>query len=188
MNTNAAPVSPEAPTAEAPSPQSAIIAVFDTHLQAERAVRSMKRAGFDMRKLSIVGKGYHTEEHPVGFYTTGDRVKTWGGIGAFWGGLWGLLIGAAFFWIPGIGPLAVAGPFVHLLVSALEGAILVGGVSALGAALVSLGVPREKVMKYETQVRADKYLLIAHGDAGQVEQARTIMSQNEATETAVFGG
>jgi hypothetical protein len=60
---------------------------------------------------------------PTGFYTTGDRVKTWGGAGLFWGSLWGLLFGAAFFWIPGVKPIAVAGPFVHLLVTAVEGAV-----------------------------------------------------------------
>jgi hypothetical protein len=31
-------------------------------------------------------------------------------MGAFWGGLWGLLFGAAFFAIPGIGPVVIAGP------------------------------------------------------------------------------
>jgi hypothetical protein len=92
--------------------QHSIVATFETHRQAEAAVKELERSGFDMRKLSIVGKGHHSEEYPVGFYTAGDRMLSWGGIGAFWGGLWGLLVGAAFFWIPGFGPIAAAGPFV----------------------------------------------------------------------------
>ena len=56
-----------------------------------------------MKKLSIVGKDYHTEENVVGYYTTGDRMKYWGKLGAFWGGFWGMLFGSAFFWLPGIG-------------------------------------------------------------------------------------
>ena len=101
------------------SKDKALIAVFDAHSKAEEAIKELDRSGFDMQKLSIVGKGYHSEEHPVGFYTTGDRMKTWGGIGAFWGGLWGMLFGAAFFWIPGFGPIAAAGPIVHARTTAL---------------------------------------------------------------------
>lgn len=157
--------------------ESSVVGVVRTHDDAEEAVKALQRAGFDMRQLSVVGKGYHSEEHPLGFYTAGDRVKGWGGIGAFWGGLWGILIGAAFFWIPGIGPLAVAGPFLHLVVTGLEGAVLGGGVGVLGGALVSLGVSRESVIKYETRLKADNYLIIGHGSAEEMETARNVLHE-----------
>lgn len=163
--------------------ENAVIAVYETHSQAEDTIRELERSGFDMTRLSILGKGYHSEEHPVGFYTTGDRMKAWGATGAFWGGLWGVLLGAAFFWIPGIGPIAAAGPIVHLLVGALEGAALVGGLSALGAALTALGVPRKNILKYEMELKADRFLVIAHGDAKDVALAREIMKRHEAAET-----
>lgn len=166
--------------------QHAIVAAFDTHQQAESAIKELERSGFDMRKLSIVGKGYHSEEHPVGFYTRGDRMLSWGGVGAFWGGLWGLLVGAAFFWIPGFGPIAVAGPFVHMLVTGLEGAAVVGGLGVVGAALASMGVPRKSIVKYEKQLKANKYLLIAHGGTEEVETARRVLEQTAATETELF--
>lgn len=168
------------------SNDNAVIAVFDSHERAEEIVKDLQRSGFDMKKLSIVGKGYHSEEQPVGFYTTGERVKYWGGTGALWGGLWGLLFSAAFFWVPGIGPLAVGGPLVAALVGALEGAVVVGGVSALGAALYSLGVPRESIIQYETALKADKFLVIAHGDAAEVERARGIMERLNATSAQVL--
>ncbi len=161
----------------------AIIATFDAHSQAEETIKELQRSGFDMKKLSIIGRGYHSEEHPVGFYTTGDRMKTWGGIGAFWGSLWGLLFGAAFFWVPGFGPIAAAGPIVQLIIGALEGAALAGGLSALGAALVGLGISKKGVVKYETALKADKYLVIAHGTAEEIEQAREIMDRQEASMT-----
>ena len=98
-----------------------VVAVFESHDQAEDAIRELQKDGFDMKKLSIVGKDYHTEEHVVGYYTTGDRMAYWGKLGAFWGGFWGLsLFGSAFFWVPGIGPLLVAGPLVMWIVGALE--------------------------------------------------------------------
>ncbi|WP_052090851.1 hypothetical protein [Desulfosporosinus sp. HMP52] len=92
-----------------------------------------------MKKLSVVGKDFQTEEHVVGYYNTGDRVKYWGKLGAFWGGLWGLLIWTAFLFIPGVGSLVVGGPLVVWIVGALEGAAVLGGLNAIGAALHSIG-------------------------------------------------
>src|SRR5262245_13574536 len=123
-----------------PGDEQVAVAIYNTHDEAEQAVKTLAQGGFAMQQLSIVGRDYHTEEHVVGYYNTGDRMKAWGKIGAFWGGLWGLLVGAAFFIIPGIGPVALAGPLVVSLVAALEGAVVVGGLTALGAALASLGI------------------------------------------------
>jgi hypothetical protein len=69
--------------------QNSVVAVYRTHTEADQAVKELQRGGVDMHKLSIVGKGYHTDEHAVGYYNTGDRMKYWGKVGAFWGGFWG---------------------------------------------------------------------------------------------------
>ena len=151
------------------------VAVYTSHSDAEKAVKELQKSGFDMKKLSIVGKGYHTEDSVVGYYNTGDRMKHWGKYGAFWGGLWGVLIGAAFFLVPGIGPVVVGGSLVAAMVGALEGAVVVGGLSALGAGLYSLGIPKNSVLEYETALKTDKFLLIAHGTAAEVEKARSIL-------------
>lgn len=149
--------------------------VFDTHAEADQAIRWLDRSGFDVKKLSLVGKGYHTEEHPIGFYTTGDRVKAWGGIGAFWGGIWGLLLAPAVFFLPGLGLMVMAGPVVATLIAALEGAVVVGGVSALGAALMQTGASKDQVIKYETALKADKYVLTVHGNADDLAKARAVL-------------
>ena len=78
------------------SEMNALVASYNTHVEAEAAVEELHRSGFDMKKLSIVGRDFHTEERVVGFYNAGDRMKYWGKMGAFWGGIWGLLFGAAF--------------------------------------------------------------------------------------------
>ena len=98
--------------------ENAVVAIYHTHTDAEAAVRELQKAGYDMRKLSIVGKDYHTDEHVTGYYSTGDRMKYWGKLGAFWGGIWGLLFGTAFFAIPGLGPIVAAGPVVAWIVGA----------------------------------------------------------------------
>jgi len=157
--------------------------IFNTHVEAEQAIQSLSRAGFDMKKLSLVGKGYHTEEHPIGFYTTGDRIKTWGGMGAFWGGIWGLLFAPAVFFFPGLGLMAMAGPIVAALVSGLEGAVVVGGISALGAALTQIGVPKDQVIKYETALKVDKYVLLVHGSADEVAKVHTVLANTKLLET-----
>ena len=154
-----------------------IVAIYPSHTAAEAAVKELQQSGFDMKKLSIVGRDYHTDEHVVGYYNAGDRMKYWGKMGAFWGGIWGLLFGSAFFLIPGIGPLLVAGPLVGWIVGALEGAVVVGGLSALGAGLYSLGIPKDSILKYETALKTDKFVLIAHGSADDTTRAKEILSR-----------
>ena len=167
------------------SEKNSVVAIFGSHAQAEDAIRELQKDGFDMKKLSIVGKDYHTEEHVVGYYTTGDRMLYWGKLGAFWGGFWGLLLGSAFFWVPGIGQVLVAGPMVMWIVGALEEAALVGGVSALGAALYSIGIPKNSVLQYETEVKNGKLLLVVHGTPAEVAHAQDILHQTEAQTTTV---
>ena len=165
------------------SDKNTAVAVYDRHDQAEAAIKELQRAGFDMKRLSIVGKDYHTDEHVVGYYNTGDRMEYWGKLGAFWGGLWGLLFGSAFFFIPGIGPLVVAGPLVTWIIGALEGALVVGGLSALGAGLYSIGIPKDSILKYETAIKSDKFLVVAHGTSDEVTRARQILSNTSSSET-----
>jgi hypothetical protein len=154
----------------------AVIAVYENHSGAENAVKELQRSGFDVKKLSVVGKDYHTDDQVIGYYNAGDRMKYWGKWGAFWGGLWGMLIGAAFFWVPGVGPMLVAGPLAAWIVGGLEGAIAVGGLSAIGAGLYSIGIPKNSVLKYETAIKADKFLLVAYGTAAEAAKAKGILS------------
>src|SRR5271169_2273389 len=153
------------------SNESSVVAIYPLHSDAENAINLLKKGDFNIKKLAIVGQGYHTEDQVIGYYTTGDRMKHWGKNGAFWGGLWGMLVGSAFFLIPGLGPVMVAGSAVAWIVGALEGAVVVGGLSALGAGLYSIGVPKDHALKYESTVKAGKFLLVAHGTPIEVELA-----------------
>jgi uncharacterized membrane protein len=155
----------------------AVVAIYKSHTEAEAAVKELQHSSFDMKKLSIVGRDYHTDEHVVGYYNAGDRMKYWGKTGAFWGGIWGLLFGSAFFLIPGVGPFLVAGPLVGWIVGALEGAVVVGGLSAIGAGLYSLGIPKDSILRYETALKTGKFVVIAHGTAAEVTRARGIISR-----------
>jgi hypothetical protein len=153
-----------------------VVAVFADHQSAEAAVKKLTAAGFEMKNLSVVGKGFHTDEKVVGFYNAGDRIKFWGTRGAFWGGFWGLFLGGLFMTIPVVGHVIVLGYLATILVSGIENAIFVGGVSALGAALYSIGVPKDSVIQYETAVKTDSFLVMAHGPAAEIARAKTILS------------
>ena len=171
----AAPIS-ETPTNSDTSGHGSAVAVYDSHSDAENAVRMLAKSGFDMQKLSIVGRDYATEEGVVGYYNAGDRMKAWGKTGAFWGGLWGMLFGSALFVIPGIGPLFAAGPLVAWIIAGLEGATVVGGMSALGAGLFSIGIPKDSVLSYETQIKAGKFVVIAHGTRDELAKGRAVLA------------
>jgi len=165
--------------------QNSAVAIFGQHSAAENAIKELKNGGFDIKKLSIIGRDYHSEDNVVGFYNTGDRMKYWGKLGAFWGGLWGMLFGAAVLFIPGIGPVVAAGSVITWIVAALEGAVVVGGLSALGAGLYSLGIPKDSIVKYETTIKAGKFVLIAHGTTDEVEKARGILETSGAEQVNV---
>ncbi|HTQ06010.1 MAG TPA: general stress protein [Polyangiaceae bacterium] len=160
------------------------VAVFDRHQDAEAAIRALQKAGFDMKKLSIVGRDYHTEEHAVGFYNSGDRVKYWGKLGAFWGSVFGILFAPAFFWIPGVGPILTGGLIGSILMGTVEGAAVGaavgGGASALAAGLAGIGIPKDSVIRYEADVKANRFLLIASGTATETERARGVLAERSA--------
>ena len=155
----------------------AVVAIYKSHSEAEAAVKELQCSNFDMKKLSIVGRDQHTDEHVIGYYNAGDRMKYWGKAGAFWGGIWGMLFGSAFFLIPGVGPLLVAGPLVAWIVGALEGAVVVGGLSAVGAGLYSLGIPKDSILRYERALTTGKFVLVAHGSLDETTRAKEILGR-----------
>jgi hypothetical protein len=164
-----------------------VLAVYGTEAEAEAAVKALQHASFDMRKLSIIGKDYHTEQDVLGYYNMGDRVRFWGKLGAFWGGLAAILFGSAFLLIPLVGHVVVLGPLVSWIANGLGGAVVGGGLSALGAALYSLGIPKDSILQYETDLQADRFLLIAHGSESEVERAREILATTGPDRLDVHG-
>jgi hypothetical protein len=162
----------------------AVVGVYDPHTETELTIKELQRSGFDMNKLSIVGKDYHTEKPVIGNYDAGDQMKVWGEMASFWGGLSGLLFGSGFFFIPGIGPVIVFGPLVSWIVRALKGAVRIGELSALGAGLHSIGISQNSIAQYETALKSDKFLVIAHGTPDDIAKARGILETSSVAQIA----
>lgn len=154
----------------------AVVAIYKTHVAAEVAVKELHRLGFDMKKLSIIGRDFHAEEQILGFVNTEDRIEHWGKYGALWGSVSGVLVGSAFLVIPGIGHLVVLGHLVTWIAEAAAGALLGGGLSVVGAVLASVGIPRNSVIKYERAVKASKFLLVAQGTQTNIEEAQGLLA------------
>jgi uncharacterized membrane protein len=159
-----------------------VVALFADHQQAEAAIRSLQRNGFDMKKLSIIGRDYLTEEHVLGYVSSGDRMSYWGRFGALWGGLWGLLVGSAMLLFPGVGHVVMLGPVATALLNLAGGAALGGGAGALGGALASIGIAPDAVVKYESAIRAGQFAVIANGTAQEVETAKSVLRQSAPQE------
>uniref|UniRef100_UPI0035CBFC16 general stress protein n=1 Tax=uncultured Sphingomonas sp. TaxID=158754 RepID=UPI0035CBFC16 len=152
-----------------------IVAVFDDHEEADAAVNALAASGFEFRRLSVVGKGYHTSETATGFYNSGDRIRFWGSRGALWGSLWGLFLGGLYATVPMVGGVVLLGHLAAAGISAIEGAIALGGAGALVAGLASLGIPEDSIVTYEAEVAADGFLVMAHGTAGEMDRARATL-------------
>jgi hypothetical protein len=168
-----------------PETLSSAVGLFRNHLDAESAIRELQKSGYDMKKLSVLGKDYQTEEKVIGYYNTGERMATWGRAGLFWGWIWGIVFGSAFLIIPGIGPVMVGGPLVSWIVGALETALFGGGIGALGGALSGIGIPKDSVIRYEMALKASKFILIVHGSALEVREAKHILGRHRAEEANV---
>ena len=77
---------------------------------------------------------------------------------------------------------AVLPPLAAWVVGALEGAVVVGGLSAVGAGLYSIGIPKDSILKYETAIKTDKYLLVAHGTTSEAVKAKDILGTTAPSE------
>ncbi len=162
-----------------------IVGHFSSHTEAEKAVMDMQKEGFDMQKLSIIGKDYQTAEQVRGFLTWQDTTQSGIAGGAYWGsfvgGLFGILVGAGVLFIPGMAPVIVAGPIAGVLAGWLEGT-LAGGIGAaavggLAGALAGLGIPKDEIVKYETKIQAGEFVVLVTGSDEDVSQAKRMLNK-----------
>ena len=162
-----------------------VIGIYDSMPKAEEAVYKLDRGGFPIKQVSIVAQHLQSERRVNDYVTVSDAGQTGAMTGAWLGGLLGFLTGAAFIWIPGFGPLIVAGHLASVLlplVGGIDGAIAGAGWGGALGILVGVGVSKAHIIKYEDHVKAGKYLVIAHGSDEEAERAQNILQGTAATE------
>jgi hypothetical protein len=157
-----------------------IVAVFADHDAAERMVRLLHQTGIPMSDLSIIGRGSQTTDEPVGFVSAGDYATAGAATGAWFGGLLGLCVGAAFLVLPGIGPILVAGPLAAALLGGIEGALAGTALGSLTGALIGWGLPQEKALKYETHVKGGKFLVAVRGEPEIIARGQAMLEHQSS--------
>src|SRR5262249_19970487 len=169
------------------SQESSLVGIYHHLDVAEEAVRQLGQGGFPIQHVSVIAKDLGSEKKIHGYVTSCDVAKSSARGGAWVGGIFGLLVGAAFLWVPGVGPLVVAGSLTSALLGGLEGAVAGAAVSGVLGWLVSLGISKQHILKYEESVKAGKYLVIAHGSADEVKKARQILEGTRPMELNLHG-
>lgn len=163
-----------------------VIAVFKSRDNADSAVDELEKAGFDAKDISIImkdeeGRTVETNGNPVVDGTVSGATT-----GAVLGGLAGLLIGIGAIAIPGIGGLLIGGPLAAALgatgaaATTVSGAVTGALAGGLVGALVSLGIPEEEAVEYETRIKEGAILIAVPVSDENDAKVRGILEANDA--------
>jgi hypothetical protein len=163
-------------------PDHSTVGVYETLAQAEEAVRKLDQGRFPITQVSVIAQNLETDKEVHGFITAGDVARQGAGTGAWFGGIFGLLMGGAFLFVPGFGPVVVAGSLAAMMLGGVEGAAFGAAGGGVLGALVGWGVSKEHVVKYEDHVKGGKYLVVAHGNAEEVSRAHDILRGSSVSE------
>jgi outer membrane lipoprotein SlyB len=161
--------------ATTPAGQAIVLAVFADHASAEEAVCQLHQEGFPVEELSIIGKDFQVIEQPLRPVSIGTAAWECAMVGAWTGGLFGLLVGTAF--------LPEAGPLVASLLGGVAGALAGAVFGGLTGAIVGLVLSSEKASHREPQIKAGKFLVTVRGDEQQIERAQAVLAA-EAVQAA----
>jgi hypothetical protein len=178
------------------TPRQVTLGFFPNAEQADRAVRRLADADYPLDRASVLGKAQSSGDDPLGIYypNAGERMKGWGSMGALWGGLWGVLSGAAgMFLVPGVGPVVAAGPIVNAITGGVAGAGLAGG-AMTGAAALShvataahrMGVPEERLQDIHDAVDAGEVLVMLIADREDMPRWTEALEEAGATRVWTF--
>ena len=152
----------------------AIVAIYAGLADAEAGILALRESNFNLENVSALGLSELGEE-TVAYYQMPGRIVGWGRRGVFWTHIWALLFGWAIISLPELGSILVAGPLAMWIMAALDNAPLFPGLGAVGAGLYSLGIPRNRIMRYEAALKRRMYLVVVHGAAAEVSKARAIL-------------
>ncbi len=155
--------------------ENATVTVYDDPAEAGRALRELRAAGFRAEEISVAAR-YREPE--------GDPGRTAG----FWNAVRQALPEWRVEQVPGTERVRVAGRLAEWVAVSLENAAIFTGLSPLGAALYSIGVPRWAIACYDAALREGKCLIVAHGPAGEVARAKRLLNGIGEQQGAGFSG
>lgn len=162
------------------------VAIYRTYMEGRSAIKKMNNLELEMRWLSFVGRDYRTDDKVLGRYKSSDRNKSWENLDSLDNGIWNLLSGVAFLHIPEMGPFLAGGPLASSIIGILESSTAVKDHSAIGLGLNVIGIPRDKIHKYDRALKADNYLLIVQGTEEEIAEAKAIAKLTDVLEFDLY--
>lgn len=151
----------------------AVIGVFNSRDDAEKAVSQLRGKGFGTEEINIVSKEGNSRRGQTQTYD--DDVTDGALTGGTIGGIGGLLLGAGVvagvgaMAIPGIGPIIAMGP-----ISAAIGGAMAGGIAG---GLIDWGIPAEASQRYEQSVAKGGILAVIKTNSSKVDAAAQVLRQ-----------
>ncbi len=147
------------------------VAVYDSHDKAFEGIKALDKANFPMKQVSLVGKAELIDDHLHVRSRDNISLAAPVAIGAIAGPIVGVLTGVGIFAIPGLGFLYGAGAVIGAFAGLDFG--LVTGIIA--GALTTLGIRKDKVVKYEEHLKNGKFLVVVQGDEKEIEESKKIL-------------
>ena len=169
------------------------VGLFYSRDEAERALRALKDDGFDMNRVNVIAKDADRvmESAEVDTaYDEGNNASEGAAAGAttgtVLGGIAGLLVGLGTLFIPGVGPIIVAGEAASTIASTLAGAGIGAAAGGIIGGLVGLGIPEDKARIYSDRVSSGSYLVMVNGTNDDISRAERILRDNGIEEYGVY--
>ncbi|MET0945307.1 MAG: hypothetical protein ABWY22_07855 [Flavobacterium sp.] len=156
--------------------QQLFVANYKSLQQAEDAIKKLKKSGYDITRLSIIGKDCYTEQNVLGYFNIYDKMEKWSTTGLFAIGLCGLLFGLLFIFNLTANLPYFRIPIIYACVAVLLGATL---------PLIGMGFSKDKTIKYKTEVKARKYVLLAQETNANIEIMRTTLNTHIPKENSI---
>lgn len=170
------------------------VGVFSDRRHAELALSDLRDIGFNMDRVSVVGKDADNHDRIAGAKTSDraggnkadDGAKAGAATGGILGGLSGLLVGLGALAIPGIGPVIAGGALATALATTAAGGAIGAAAGGLTGALVGLGIPEERAHYYNERVNRGDYLVMVDGTDDEIRQAEAILSRHNIHDWGIF--
>ncbi len=155
----------------------ATVGVYNTHEKAVKAVKTLKDREFDVSKVSIIGQVAFVEDH-LRVLSGEHSAETGAAVGSVVGTILGALSGLSLIAIPGLGVLYAAGA----LVGAVGGFSIGTAGGGFVGALLSVGIHKDGIIRYQKHLKEGKFLLVVHGTKIEADNAHQILDETDHQE------
>lgn len=164
------------------SKRNASVFVCRSYQTAEKAVNVLRAAGYNVHKLSVIGKDYPDVGDDVAASTLDGKKRSLVEVRSFWCRMWRLLSEDAFLNVEGIGSIIVAGSMTEPVLGTWQTPKIPEVRNPLRAGMRSVGIAKSNLTTYEEALQANCFLVIAQGHPVEAGAAMKILKFCEEEE------